>query len=416
MPMRREPTLFDFYADNLEMLAETIGETLGRPVTIEDANHRLVAYSSHAPDTDPARLATIVGRRVPDQVISSLWHGGVIRRLLESEKPVRIAAIPDVGLSERVAVAIRSNAAVIGFIWVLQAGKPFTDEEMSLLEAAASAARNKLVQWPLQRHKEEAAHKDFFWQLLTGHIRTEAHIREKAQSIGIVLPALFHIAVLEFTSAIQERQQQQALENFASSAAHCRIVLCVSDKNQLILLSAPTVHKTKAAIGRQLELADGNLRARFGARYAGLASGNLYEEYGRLETSYREALLLLQVKRRLPEETSRLHYYSDLGFYRYLPLIWEEAGKHSFENESLVRLRAYDREHHGELVHSLEVFLAHDSNVKAAADALHVHANTLNYRLKRIGEIGGIDLTDMEQKVTLYLDFKTEKFGGGRDL
>lgn len=31
MPMRREPTLFDFYADNLEMLAETIGETLGVP-------------------------------------------------------------------------------------------------------------------------------------------------------------------------------------------------------------------------------------------------------------------------------------------------------------------------------------------------------------------------------------------------
>lgn len=41
---------------------------------------------------------------------------------------------------------------------------------------------------------------------------------------------------------------------------------------------------------------------------------------------------------------------------------------------------------------------------------------TLIYRLKRIGEIGGIDLADMEQKVTLYLDFKTEKFGGGSDL
>lgn len=39
--------------------------------------------------------------------------------------------------------------------------------------------------------------------------------------------------------------------------------------------------------------------------------------------------------------------------------------------------------------------------------------NTLNYRLKRISEVGGIDLTDMDQKVTLYLDIKAEKFGDG---
>jgi len=61
------------------------------------------------------------------------------------------------------------------------------------------------------------------------------------------------------------------------------------------------------------------------------------------------------------------------------------------------------------LLHTLEVFLYNDSNVKAAADLLHVHINTLTYRLKRIAEIGGIDLNNMDQKVTLYLDLKAEK-------
>lgn len=187
---------FEPYSDNLELLAEKISEALGRPVTIEDANHRLVAYSSHVPETDAARLATIVGRRVPDQVIGSLWRDGVIPRLLDSETPIRIAAISEVGLSERVATALRSGTRVVGFIWVLETEKPFSDREMALLMKAARAARTKMAQWQLQRHKEDEAHRDFFWQLLTGHLTNEALIRDKAHRIGIALPLQFHVVIL----------------------------------------------------------------------------------------------------------------------------------------------------------------------------------------------------------------------------
>ncbi|MGG6310920.1 PucR family transcriptional regulator [Paenibacillus macerans] len=404
--------IFEPYSDNLEMLAEKINDVLGRPVTIEDANHRLVAYSSHLPETDAARLATIVGRRVPDRVIGSLWRDGVIPRLLESETPVRIAAIGEIGLSERVAIAIRSNTRVVGYIWVLEADKPFTEPEMALLMKAAAAARPKMAQWQLQRRKEDEAHKDFFWQLLTGHIPAESLIREKAHHIGISLPPLFHVVVLQFASEVKEAWQRQVMEKFAPVSAYSRIVLRVVDKNQLILLCAPIVHKTKEGVAGQLGAIHRNLQAFFREHYAGLAGGCLYGEYGRLEDSYREALLLLQVKQQFPEETNGIVMYSDLGYYRYLPLIWQESRKHGGVSEQLMKLQAYDLEHHSELLHTLEVFLSHDSNAKTAADALHVHTNTLNYRLKRISEIGGIDLTSMEQKVTLYLDLKAERFGG----
>jgi DNA-binding PucR family transcriptional regulator len=56
------------------------------------------------------------------------------------------------------------------------------------------------------------------------------------------------------------------------------------------------------------------------------------------------------------------------------------------------------------------VFLNKDSNVHEAANALNVHTNTLNYRLKRISEIGEVNLRDPNQKITLYLDLKLEKF------
>lgn len=59
--------------DTLESMADTISKNLGCPVTIEDARHRLLAYSSHNQEfTDEARLATIIRRSVPEEVINDL--------------------------------------------------------------------------------------------------------------------------------------------------------------------------------------------------------------------------------------------------------------------------------------------------------------------------------------------------------
>ncbi|MEF2964820.1 helix-turn-helix domain-containing protein [Paenibacillus sp. M1] len=414
--MKPEHELFEFQFDSLEMLAEKMNDLLGRPVTIEDASHRLIAYSSHAPETDPARLATIVGRRVPDNVLGSLWQGGVIARLQESDEPVRVAAISDVGLSERVAIAIRSNAGTLGYIWVVENEKPFTPQELGLLKQAARAAKAKMALLQLNRHKEEEARKDFFWQLLTGYAPSETAIAEMANKIGVLLPPVYHVVLLQFAAEIKERLMTQALQAVEKSSAvsHCRLLLHAAGRNQLILLLTPAHHHGKEHVLRYLQFIKQEIENLFADQFIGLASSRLSSQYIMVEEGYREAQLLLRIQRRFKRETEHIVYYPDLGYYRYLHLIRQENRKHGSVNESIEKLKAYDAEHHGELLHTLDVFLSRDSNAKAAADGLHIHTNTLNYRLKRITEISGIDLTNMEQKVSLYLDLKAEQFGSDK--
>ena len=55
-------------------------------------------------------------------------------------------------------------------------------------------------------------------------------------------------------------------------------------------------------------------------------------------------------------------------------------------------LRRYDRERSADLVETLQAFLASGLDRRAAAEQLHVHPNTLNYRLRRIEELTGIQL------------------------
>ena len=156
----------DLYGDMMEF-ADRISSVLGCPITIEDGNHRLLAYSTHDDTTDQARIMTIIGRRVPEKVINSLWKDGFIPALLKEDAPIKIGAINDVGLGNRAAVSIRKNNEVLGFIWALEVNEPFSEEDMEFLQFAAKEAKNQLQQLQLKKKRKEAGNQEFLWRMLT---------------------------------------------------------------------------------------------------------------------------------------------------------------------------------------------------------------------------------------------------------
>ena len=94
--------------------------------------------------------------------------------------------------------------------------------------------------------------------------------------------------------------------------------------------------------------------------------------------------------------------FADLGIYRLLFSLKQSRELAAFYNEYLGTLADYDRKHDGELTHTLKVYL-HYSGIADTARAIHVHRNTLLYRLSRIQEITGADLEDGETRLTLHL-------------
>lgn len=69
----------------------------------------------------------------------------------------------------------------------------------------------------------------------------------------------------------------------------------------------------------------------------------------------------------------------------------------------LQRLQEHDRRVSGELVASLTAWCRAGFDVPTAASSLHVHANTLRYRLKRAGEVSGMDLRRPRHLLALQL-------------
>ena len=75
----------------------------------------------------------------------------------------------------------------------------------------------------------------------------------------------------------------------------------------------------------------------------------------------------------------------------------------SFRERLLGPLLAYDERHHAELLPTLREFLACSGSWNACAAAMYVHVNTVRYRIRRIEELTGRDLSRLDDQVDFFL-------------
>ncbi|MGW7575698.1 PucR family transcriptional regulator [Streptomyces sp. NPDC054765] len=85
-----------------------------------------------------------------------------------------------------------------------------------------------------------------------------------------------------------------------------------------------------------------------------------------------------------------------------LPFVPDDV-RRAFTARLLDPLRDYDRKHRAELIPTLEAFLDCDGSWTRCAARLHLHVNTLRYRVGRIEQLTGRDLSRLEDKLDFFL-------------
>ncbi|MCL6300014.1 PucR family transcriptional regulator [Streptomyces kronopolitis] len=85
-----------------------------------------------------------------------------------------------------------------------------------------------------------------------------------------------------------------------------------------------------------------------------------------------------------------------------LPFVPDDV-RRAFTARLLDPLREYDRKHRAELIPTLEAFLDCDGSWTRCATRLHLHVNTLRYRVGRIEQLTGRDLSRLEDKLDFFL-------------
>jgi len=106
--------------------------------------------------------------------------------------------------------------------------------------------------------------------------------------------------------------------------------------------------------------------------------------------------------------------FEDTGSYRLLlPAMSEDPGElERFYEETVAPLSAYDEQYETDLVTTIEAYLENDGNVTPTADQLFTHRHTVRYRLERVKELCGHDITSTEGREKLGLGLKAMRVLG----
>ncbi len=83
-----------------------------------------------------------------------------------------------------------------------------------------------------------------------------------------------------------------------------------------------------------------------------------------------------------------------------------------FYAETVEPLVAYDEQYETDLVRTLEAFLEADGNVAGTAQRLFTHRHTIHYRLERVRELSGLDVSSSDGREKLSLGLKAMRVLG----
>jgi sugar diacid utilization regulator len=167
-----------------------------------------------------------------------------------------------------------------------------------------------------------------------------------------------------------------------------------------------------AASGRRVaDAVRGELEAGMPGHILTVAMSRHAEDPADLHRAGTEALLAANVaEARGLEQLS----FEETGAYRLLlPAMSEDPSElQGFFDETVAPLVDYDEQYETELVRTVESFLDADGNVARTAERLFTHRHTIRYRLERVRDLSGLDVSSTDGRERLSLGLKAMRVLG----
>jgi PucR family transcriptional regulator, purine catabolism regulatory protein len=111
-----------------------------------------------------------------------------------------------------------------------------------------------------------------------------------------------------------------------------------------------------------------------------------------------------------PATTPRVATYKDLGSFQLLLSLQEDEALRLFCDSILGPIEASEGHYGGELMRSLEAFIEENGQWERAARRLYCHRHTLRYRIRRVEELTGRNLSSARDRIEFWLALR------GREL
>ncbi|MEV0674127.1 helix-turn-helix domain-containing protein [Mycobacterium sp. NPDC050441] len=387
-------------------LAQSVAERTHGMVSIEDAQSHVLAYSASSDEADELRRLSILGRAGPPEHLAWIAQWGIFDALRSRPEAVRVAERPELGLRPRLAIGIfaptvdeRRAAAFVGTIWVQQGSRPLAEDADEVLRGAAVLAARIMARLAAA----PSTHAVRVQELLgLGEAGAPVEVELIARELGVATDG--RAAVIGFSGwatasgpgGAQGTRLADVLALSASAFRHDAQMASMGSRVYVLLPSTGKavtswVRGTVASLRTELGL---QLHAVIASPVAGLSGA---------AAARADVDRVLDTAERHP---GTLGAVTSLAEARTTVLL-DEIVTAIAADERLIdpRVRTL-RADEPVLAETLGVYLDCFGDVAAAAQHLHVHPNTVRYRIRRVEQLLGASLNDADVRLLLSLSLR----------
>ncbi len=210
------------------------------------------------------------------------------------------------------------------------------------------------------------------------------------------------------------RGRVRAVAERGARALASRSIAALSEREGIpgaeVLLLVPGGEESTAARAADAVLHE--MQAALQGYTFAVGRSRITEDPGELPRAASEALLAANVAVGAAEAAPLA--FEQTGAYRLLLSAMSEnpSELQRFFAETVEPLVAYDEQYETDLVRTLETFLEADGNVAGTAQRLFTHRHTIYYRLERVRELSGLDVSSSDGREKLSLGLKAMRVLG----
>jgi DNA-binding PucR family transcriptional regulator len=264
----------------------------------------------------------------------------------------------------------------------------------------------------------ETASADFLRAILRRELTERDELLERAKALSLTIEdgASMLVARAHPQAPTDEgwRGRVRAVAERGARAVVSRSIAALSDREGIVgaevLLLVPGGEDAVAA--RAAEAVLNEMEAGLAGFTFALGRSRVAEDPAELSRAASEALLAANVAQGSSDGAALA--FEQTGAYRLLLSAMSEnpSELQRFYSETVEPLVAYDEQYETDLVRTLETFLEADGNVAGTAQRLFTHRHTIYYRLERVRELSGLDVSSSDGREKLSLGLKSMRVLG----
>jgi hypothetical protein len=388
-------------------LAQRVATMTGGLVSIEDDQARLLAYSATDGSADELRMLSILGREGPVEHLRRLRELGVYDLVRRGSAVVEVPANEGLGWRRRLVVSIqplgspdsskmgrRPRADLsLGTIWIQEGFQPLDPDSESVLQGAAAIAARLI-----HRTRSAPTQQAHQIQRLLGIRGGGVDIPSLASALALPTSeasAVVGIAVVNGDQLAPLMAEIAAALRLLAGAYVRESLVTTTDERLYVLIPRSRPTGLATWVGGVLDRLTARFRPQLRAAIAAPVAGLEQVPAARSEVDR-----VLDRPVGTDRVTSLTQSRTPVLLGEITDLVRSRA---ELTDPRLQRLFDYDREREAALAGTLEQYLQRFGDVRAAADDLHIHPNTLRYRVRRAAEILGMSLDDPDSRLLLQI-------------